>query len=82
MRTTATMTSKGRLTLPKQVREQLGLRPGDAVELVSEDGQLVLRPTRQVCLGWAGAFAEMRAAGDDVPDPELPTAFDDEEWTW
>jgi antitoxin PrlF len=30
----ATMTSKGRLTVPKAVRDRLGLRPGDQVELV------------------------------------------------
>ena len=30
----ATMTSKGQLTVPKEIRDRLGLRPGDKVELV------------------------------------------------
>ena len=30
----ATMTSKGQLTVPKEIRDRLGLAPGDKVELV------------------------------------------------
>ena len=32
------VTSKGQVTIPKAVRERLGLRPGDEIEFV-EDGQ-------------------------------------------
>jgi len=32
------MTSKGQVTIPKDVRERLGLRPGDEIEFV-EDGE-------------------------------------------
>jgi AbrB family looped-hinge helix DNA binding protein len=35
--TKAKLTSKGRVTIPNDVRERLGLRPGDEVEFV-EDG--------------------------------------------
>lgn len=35
---------KGRLTLPKDVRERLGLEPGDSVEVTSTAGRVVLRP--------------------------------------
>lgn len=38
---TATLTSKGQITLPKKVRDQLHLRPGDAVEfLIARDGEI------------------------------------------
>ena len=47
---TATMTSKGQLTVPKEIREQLGLAPGDKVELVvsGADGTAIMRKRRVV----------------------------------
>ncbi len=42
---TATMTSKGQMTLPKEVRDRLGLHPGDQLEFVfSPDGRLEVMP--------------------------------------
>ena len=32
------LTSKGQVTIPKAVREPLGLRPGDEIEFVEDDG--------------------------------------------
>lgn len=40
----ATMTSKGQMTLPKDVRDDLGLKPGDKVDIVKEGEKYVLRP--------------------------------------
>ncbi|GEM_PF-291381 len=40
---TAKVTSKGQITLPKEVREKLGLVPGDELEFVEVEGQFVLR---------------------------------------
>lgn len=43
----AKITSKGQVTLPKQVREQLRLKPGDRVDfVVGEDGQVRLKAGR------------------------------------
>ena len=39
-----TVSSKGQITLPRFVREALGLRTGSKVSLTLEDGQLRLRP--------------------------------------
>jgi antitoxin PrlF len=39
----ATVTSKGQITLPKAVRDALGLQPGAEVEFQIEGGQAVLR---------------------------------------
>ncbi|WNM63857.1 AbrB/MazE/SpoVT family DNA-binding domain-containing protein [Candidatus Nitrospira neomarina] len=41
----ATLTSKGQITLPKEIREQLQLQPGDRVEfLVEPDGRVTVWP--------------------------------------
>ena len=41
----ATMTSKGQITLPKEIREQLKLQPGDRVEfLIGVDGRITVWP--------------------------------------
>ena len=40
----ATVTSKGQITIPKRVRDQLGLKPGSKVEFVLVEGHAVLEP--------------------------------------
>ena len=43
----STITSKGHITLPKQIRERLHLVAGDRIDFVVEgDGQVVVRPAR------------------------------------
>ena len=41
---TATMTSKGQMTLPKEVRDDLDLKPGDKLDIVKQGSTYVLRP--------------------------------------
>jgi len=41
--TTAKVTSKGQITVPKRVRAKLGLAPGDELEFVEEEGRFVIR---------------------------------------
>ena len=40
---TAKITSKGQITLPKEVRRRLGVGPGDELEFVEENGRYVLK---------------------------------------
>lgn len=43
----ATITSKGQVTIPKRIREQLQLEAGDQLEfVVTQDGELTVRPKR------------------------------------
>jgi len=47
---TATMTTKGQVTIPKEVREHLGVETGDRLSfVVQEDGTVIVKPiTRHV----------------------------------
>jgi antitoxin PrlF len=44
-----TLTSKGQATIPKHIRDALGLKPGDKLTFdVNDAGELVLRPEVQL----------------------------------
>jgi antitoxin PrlF len=41
----STLTSKGQITIPKQVRDEMGLKPGDRVDFVRDRaGRTMLKP--------------------------------------
>jgi len=54
--------SKG-LRLSKTILEKYNIK--DRVELILEEGHIVLKPIDQPRQGWDAAFKEMRANGDD-----------------
>lgn len=37
-----TVDSRGRIVLPKEIRERLGIAPGTAVEIYEDDGRVVI----------------------------------------
>ena len=43
MRASSSMTSKGQVTVPKRIRDELGLRPGDRIAFSMENGRVTLR---------------------------------------
>jgi AbrB family looped-hinge helix DNA binding protein len=43
---TSTLTSKGQITLPRAVRERLGVKQGDRVEFSVDGDRVLLRPAR------------------------------------
>lgn len=53
---TATVTSKGQITLPKDVRDALGLREGDKVDFERVDGRYVIRPRNRSAMELAGVL--------------------------
>jgi len=58
---TATVTSKGQITIPKAVREELGLIEGDRVAFrVLEDGSVVVEPETVDLLDLKGALKPKR----------------------
>jgi AbrB family looped-hinge helix DNA binding protein len=42
----STLSSKGQITVPQEIRLRLGLKEGDRVEFVIEEGRTVLRPAQ------------------------------------
>lgn len=39
----SSVTTKGQVTIPMELREKLGIKPGDRVGFVDEDGKIVLQ---------------------------------------
>ncbi|MGI9301133.1 MAG: AbrB/MazE/SpoVT family DNA-binding domain-containing protein, partial [Gammaproteobacteria bacterium] len=65
---TAKLTSKGQITLPKLIRDHLGLRTGDRVEfLVSPDESVTILP----------AVRDVQELKGMIPKPEQPVSIDD-----
>jgi antitoxin PrlF len=55
------VTSKGQVTVPKSVRDYLGLRPGGAVTFERlPTGEVVLRSVKRVSKPRLSAFAKLR----------------------
>ena len=48
MTPSSTISSKGQVTIPQEIREDLGLKPGDRVEFVTEEGRTFIRPARSI----------------------------------
>ncbi len=64
----ATLTSKGQTTIPKDVRQHLGLRPGDRMEFVIEsDGRVML----------LRATYDIRELAGILPKPRRPVSIDE-----
>jgi AbrB family looped-hinge helix DNA binding protein len=72
---------KGRVTLPKEIREQLGIEPGESVEITVDDGHVVIRHGRH----HEGSFRSLRGCltadtkREGAPEMDPLTLKDD--WT-
>ncbi|GJL56490.1 MAG: AbrB family transcriptional regulator [Nitrospirales bacterium] len=63
----ATLTSKGQLTLPKEIRDQLKLGPGDRVEfLVGSDGRITVWPVT----------SDVKTLKGMIPKPKKPVTLE------
>jgi antitoxin PrlF len=58
---TATVTSKGQITLPKEIRDRLGLRTGDRVRFrENAEGAIVVEPETADLMDLYGALSPPR----------------------
>ncbi len=62
----ATVTSKGQITLPKSVRDRLGLAPGDRVEFVETSAGFLMLPAK----------LELAALRGILPRPRKPVSIE------
>ena len=58
MKNSSTISSKGQVTVPLEIRRRIGLSTGDRVEFVVENGKTVIRPFR----GETNPFEKYRGA--------------------
>jgi AbrB family looped-hinge helix DNA binding protein len=63
-----TLTSKGQITLPKALRDKLGLSPGDRVEFFLEDEQSARLVVKQV------PVTQLKGM---LPKPEEPVSLEE-----
>jgi len=62
--TLAKITSKGQLTIPKEIRDHLQLEPGDQVVFVLREGEVLLRPVTQTVDDLRGSVKPRRQPED------------------
>ena len=55
---TATLTSKGQTTIPKEVRDHLRLQSGDRIEFILTADAVILRPATRKVTDLKGFFAK------------------------
>jgi len=57
MTTAATLTSKGQTTIPKEIRDGLGMKPGDRISFtLMPDGTVIMRVKRKSVMDLAGVL--------------------------
>lgn len=69
------------IILPAMLLRKLNLSFKSTVQIEINNGAIVIKPDPRQ--GWADAAQQMHASGDDdfLLD-DLPTDFENEEWTW
>lgn len=60
-----TLTSKGQVTIPKSIRDRLGLKPGHQVEFVADrEGRVMVKPVVTTRRAARSRFAALRGSAD------------------
>jgi AbrB family looped-hinge helix DNA binding protein len=79
---TAAITSKGQITIPIEVREDLGLKSHDRIEFVkAEDGRYFIRPKKGSIMSLRGMFKWPAKAASVEEMDEAIAAHIQEDWS-
>ncbi len=64
---TAKVTSKGQITIPKEIREKLGISPGEEIGFVERRGVFFLKKPmkRSPFAKWIGRLANLKGSESD-----------------
>jgi antitoxin MazE len=71
------------IRIPRAILEQVDLE--GELELIVEQGTLVIRPASNPRQGWEASFVNAAMNGQEdgeLAEPWVANQFDDEEWTW
>jgi antitoxin PrlF len=64
----ATLTSKGQITIPKAVREAMGLKEGDRVDFIDTDRGVLMVPATRDVKTLRGMFKNRRARAATITE--------------
>ena len=70
---TSRMTSKGQVTIPAEIREELGLKPRDTVQFVLDGKRVIIEPVESALLR---VYRSVPALDPPITDRELREAFE------
>lgn len=71
MATTVKVRSKHSVTIPEEVRRQVGLKIGDRVEVTAETGRIVIRPVIEIPRDQAWYWTEEWRAKEREADKDI-----------
>jgi AbrB family looped-hinge helix DNA binding protein len=69
------VSTKGQVTIPQEIREQLGIRPGDKVWISVEGSSVVMRPAD---LSLLAGYRSIPALKRPLTDEEMDDLIDEE----
>ena len=69
----STVTSKGQTTIPKAVRDEMNIKPGDRLRYIVDGSTLLVFPVRPV----SEIFGSMKYDGPTVTLEEMEQAIED-----
>lgn len=71
----STMTSKGQVTIPVEIRKQLGLSPGDRVTFRKSEDGIVIEPATSVVRRFAGSLNRFAGNNPDATIEDMDEAI-------